>query len=443
MAKRFRAWNIEQSWLLPPSVRDFVPADHLAHFVRRIVREELDLSAILGKYQEERGYPPYHPAMMTALLLYAYCRGVYSSRRIAEACRERVDFMAVTGLQQPDFRTISDFRKRHLKALSEIFVQVLQLCRKAGLVKLGHVALDGTKIQANASRHKAMSYERMQRAEPELTAQVEEWLQKAASQDASEDERYGEERQGEEMPEWVQNKKERLEKIREAKQALEEEAQEQARQAEAKRKGKPKSRRGRPRKHPEGEPLPTAQRNFTDPESRIMKTPKGFDQCYNGQAAVEAESQVIVGQEVTNCATDRNEMVPALERIEEDLQEVPREVSADADYCSEANLEELEQRGIRGYVATGKQRHGRASPTQPQGSPPPGTYRHQMHLRLRRGGWRSRFRLRKQTVEPVFGQIKQARGFRQFLLRGLDNVRGEWSLVCTAHNLLKLAAAAG
>ncbi len=443
MAKRFRAWNIEQSWLLPPSVKDFVPTDHLAHFVRRMVREELDLSGILGEYQEERGYPPYHPAMMTALLLYAYCRGVYSSRRIAEACRERVDFMAVTGLQQPDFRTISDFRKRHLKALSQIFVQVLRLCRKAGLVKLGHVALDGTKIQANASRHKAMSYERMQQAEPELAAQVEEWLQKAATQDASEDERYGVDRQGDELPEWVKNKQQRLQKIREAKQALEEEAREEARQAEAKRKGKPKSRRGRPRKHPEGEPRPTAQRNFTDPESRIMKTPKGFDQCYNGQASVDADSQVIVGQDVTNSATDRRQLVPALERIEETLQEIPREVSADADFCSEHNLEELEQREIEGYIATGKQSHRLPSPTQTRTAPQPGTLRQRMQLRLRRGGWRSRFRLRKQTVEPVFGQIKQARGFRQFLLRGLDNVRGEWSLVCTAHNLLKLAAAQG
>lgn len=440
MGKKFRPWNVDQSWLLPPSVKDFVEEGHLAHFVRRTVRESLDLSAILDQYAEKRGYPPYHPVMMTALLLYGYCRGVYSSRRIAEACRERTDFMAVTGLQKPDFRTVSDFRKRHLKALSEIFLQVLRLCREAGLVKLGHVALDGTKIQANASRHKAMSYGRMKEAEEELAAQIRGWFESAESMDAREDELYGADRQGDELPEWVKNKQRRLAKIQEAKEALEREARAKAREKREKKAGEKKGRGGRPRKHPEGEPRAEAQRNFTDPESRIMKTPKGFDQCYNAQAAVEAGSQVIVASDVTDCATDRNELIPAVERIEANLGRVPKEVSADADFNSEENLEKLEGKGVRGYVATGKQGHNKASPTASK-SPKPGTHRHRMQLRLRRGGWRSRFRLRKQTVEPVFGQVKQARGFRQFLLRGLDNVRGEWSLVCTAHNLLKLAAA--
>lgn len=435
---------MDQSLLLPASVKDYVPENHVAHFVRRTVRESLDLSAILDDYREGRGYPPYHPVMMTALLLYAYCRGVYSSRRIAEACRERTDFMAVTGRQEPDHRTVSDFRKRHLKALSDIFVQVLRLCQKSGLVKLGHVALDGTKIQANASRHKAMSYGRMKEAETELAAEIRGWFERAEGIDAREDELYGD-RQGDELPDWVANKRQRLAKIREAREALEREAREAA-EKEAREKARrreaegKKGRGGRPRKHLEGAPRPEAQRNFTDPESRIMKTAKGFDQCYNAQAAVEAGSHVIVAQGVTDSATDRRQLVPALEAIEANLGRLPKEISADADYCSEANLEELERREVRGYVATGKQGHNKASPTGGKG-PKPGTLRHKMRLRLRRGGWRSRFRLRKQTAEPVFGQTKHARGFRQFLMRGLDRVRGEWSLVCTAHNLLKLAAA--
>jgi transposase len=204
MAKTFREWNVEQSWLLPPSVMDFVPADHVAHFVRNTVREQLDLTEILAPYeQEERGYPPYHPVMMTALLLYAYCQGTYSSRRIAKACEERVDFMAVTGLNRPDFRTVSDFRKRHLQALQGLFVQVLKLCQRAGLVKLGHVALDGTKVKANASKHKAMSHTRMLESEKRLKQQVRQWFTQAEAQDEEDDRRHGARRRGDELPEWV------------------------------------------------------------------------------------------------------------------------------------------------------------------------------------------------------------------------------------------------
>ena len=250
MAKTFREWNVEQSWLLPPSVMDFVPADHVAHFVRDTVREQLDLSEIIAPYEaEERGYPPYHPAMMTALLLYAYCQGVYSSRRIAQACENRVDFMAVTGLNRPDFRTVSDFRKRHLPALQGLFVQVLKLCQRAGLVKLGHVALDGTKVKANASKHKAMSYDRMRETEQRLRREVREWFDRAKCTDESEDRQHGGERRGDELPEWVADKKRRIAKIREAREALE---------AEARAAGKTA-------------PAPKEQRNFTDPESQIMR----------------------------------------------------------------------------------------------------------------------------------------------------------------------------
>jgi transposase len=433
MAKRFREWNIDQEWLFPPSVHDFVPEGHLAHFVRQTVSEELDLRGILGSYSEERGYPPYHPVMMTALLLYAYCRGVYSSRHIAKGCEERVDFMAVTGQQQPDFRTVSDFRKRHLRALSELFGQVLGLCQQAGMVKLGHVALDGTKIRANASRHKAMSYQRMKAAEARLQAQVRSWFEQAEEIDRQEDEEYGVDRRGDELPEWVKDKQKRKEKIRAAKAALEAEAREQASEEERTRRGGG-SKRGRPRKHPAGKPRPEAQRNFTDPQSRIMKTSEGFQQCYNAQAGVDALSQVIVAQGVTNSATDRHQLIPLVEQIEKETGQLPEEVSADTDYCWEGALEELERREIRGYIATGKVQHGRASP-RPRMKLHVGKAAHRMHLRLKRAGYRSRYRLRKQTVEPVFGQIKHARGFRQFLLRGLDQV------LCTAHNLLKLAAA--
>src|SRR5579875_3728212 len=225
MAKTFREWNVEQRWLLPPSVMDFVPPDHVAHFIRDTVREQLELSEILAPYeQEERGYPPYHPVMMTALLLYAYCQGVYSSRRIAQACENRVDFMAVTGLNRPDFRTVSDFRKRHLQALQGLFVQVLKLCQQAGLVKLGHVALDGTKVKANASKHKAMSYERMRETELRLNREVRAWFDRAKSTDDAEDRQHGRERRGDEMPAWAADKKRRIEKIREAREALEAEA---------------------------------------------------------------------------------------------------------------------------------------------------------------------------------------------------------------------------
>jgi transposase len=444
MAKTFRGWDVNQSLMFPPSVRDFVPEGHLAHFVRDTVVENLDLSAILDAYTEERGFPPYDPAMMTALLLYAYCQGVYASRRIAKACEERVDFMAVTALQRPDFRTVSDFRKRHLEALKGLFVQVLQLCRSAGLVKLGHVALDGTRLRANASKHKAMSYGRMKQAEPKLADEVARWLREAEAVDRREDQAYGEARRGDELPEWVADKQRRLEKIREARAALEREAE-----AAARAKGRypddeegSRPRRGRKPKTPPGTPKDKDQRNFTDPESRIMKTGDGFIQGYNAQAAVDADHQVIVAQGLTNNAADAPQLAPMLQAIKANTGRQARELSADAGYCSEDNLKELNRRHIRGYVATGRQKHGQSSATA-NGKPQTGTQVQAMQVRLKQGGFRSRYRLRKQIVEPVFGQIKQARGFRQCLLRGLDKVAGEWSLLCTAHNLLKLAAATG
>jgi transposase len=436
MSKVFRPWKTDEVWLLPPSVADFVPAGHPAHLIRDLVSEELDLSAIMQAYTEVKGYPPYHPAMMVALLLYAYRSGVYSSRRIAQACEERLDFQAVTALNRPDFRTISEFRRRHLDALSGLFVQVLALCRKAGLVGLDHVAVDGTKIRANASKHKAMSYARMVEVEAELIREVADWLARAQAEDAAEDAEHGVTRRGDEPPDWMRDKQARLARIRAAKAELEAEA----RQAEAARRTPPgasegaaKPRSGRPPRHPPGQPKPKAQRNFTDPQSRIMKGPDGFLQAYNAQAAVDAEAQIIVAHRLTNNGSDQDALLPLLDAIEENMGEMPDEVSADNGFCSEANLEGLIKRTVRGYVAA-----GRASKPGDGTKGGPGV--RAMRSRIRQGGYRSRYRLRKYVVEPVFGQIKQARNFRQFLLRGIDKVKGEWALLCTAHNLAKLTA---
>jgi len=419
MAKTFRDWNVEQHWLLPPSVMDFVPADHIAHFIRDTVREQLDMSAILATYErEERGYPPYHPVMMTALLLYAYCQGVYSSRRIARGCEERMDFMAVTGLNRPDFRTVSDFRKRHLDALQGLFEQVLTLCQQAGLVKLGHVSLDGTKVKANASKHKAMSYERMHETEKRLRREVREWFRQAKSADEAEDRQHGGTRRGDEMPGWVADKQQRIAKIREAREALEAQA------------------------HAAGQaaPEPKAQRNFTDPESRIMrKAGKEYVQAYNAQAAVDSTAQVIVARSLSNSATDVQQLAPILKQIKQNTGRQAQQFSADAGYCSEGNLAVLARHHVDSYIATGRQHHHESSAAGRRRAA--GTRVAAMRTKLTRAGRRSRYRLRKSVVEPVFGQIKQARGFRQFMLRGLAKVQGEWSLICTVHNLLKLAKA--
>ena len=288
MAKTFRPWDPDQRFLIPPAVQEFVPPDHISHFVRDLVRDSLDLSAIFATYSEERGFPPYHPTMMTALLLYAYSQGIYSSRRIAQACEQRLDFMAVTAMARPDFRTVSEFRRRHLKALAGLFQQVLKLCAQAGLVKLGHVALDSTKIRANASKHKAMSYGRMKKEEAKLRAEVESWLKRAESADASEDRQFGTEKRGDELPDWVTDKQKRIAKIAEAKAALEADA-----------------RGDDDGDEPPKAPRDKEQRNFTDPESRIMKTGgNNFEQSYNCQAAVDAKSHVIVAQMLTNNAAD-------------------------------------------------------------------------------------------------------------------------------------------
>jgi len=440
MSKEFRPWKIDEAQLLPPSVQDYVPPDHLSRLIVTLVREELDLSAIAGSYRSVLGQPPFDPRMMTALLLHGYASSVYSSRRIAKAAVERADFMMIVAGDPPDFRTVAEFRKRHLKALAGLFVQVLKLAEKAGLVKLGHVALDGTKIKANASKHKAMSYDRMRRREAELMAEVDRWLNAAEAADADEDRQYGAQH-GDEMPAWVADKEKRLERIRAAKAALEAEAKAAAEEetrrqaaAEAKRLAEGRKKNGRTPAPPEPQPDGKAQRNFTDPDSRILLTKDGYIQGYNAQAAVDAAAQIIVAHDLTPNMSDQDQLVTLIDAIKNNLGRQPKEASADAGYCSEANLAALATRRISAYLATGRAKH----PAQAKRNIT-GPLTQTMRQKLKRAGRRSRYRLRKQIVEPVFGQIKQARGFRQFLLRGIENVKAEWALLCIAHNLTKLA----
>lgn len=462
MSKTFRPWKIDEPLLLPPLVQDFVAKDHLARFVVSLVRDDIDLAEITSSYEGERGQPPFDPVMMTALLLYSYCSGIYSSRRIAKACCERVDFMSIVGFDVPDFHTISEFRRRHLKALSALFRQILQLCETAGLVKLGHVALDGTKIKANASKHKAMSYERMEKRAAELEAKVANWLAVAEATDAEEDKLYGADKTGEEMPAWIADKRRRAERIRQAKAELEAEAKASAEakvkaaaEAQQQREAEGRKKSGRPAAPPSTTPDPKAQKNFTDPQSRIMKSKDGFVQAYNAQIVVDSAAQIIVAQDVTQSAVDSGQLVPMTDAVETNLGRKPEQLSADAGYCSEANLEALEAREIDGYVATGRARDAVAGHVKDEAAAAPQVLEPEsalkpksaaalsrveaMRAKIKAGGHASPYRLRKQLPEPVFGQIKQARGFRQFLLRGFEKVRFEWAIVCTAHNLLKLA----
>jgi transposase len=443
MSKQFRPWKIDDIQLLPPSVQDYVAEDHLSRFIVRLVRESLDLKEIEGSYRSEVGQPPFDPGLMTALMLHGYASGLYSSRRLARACLERADFMMIVAGDPPDFRTISDFRKRHLKALAGLFVQVLKLAEKAGLVKLGQVALDGTKIRANASKHKAMSYERMKKREAELKAEVDRWLKAAEAADREEDKRHGD-RRGDELPDWVADKQRFLEKIGQAKAELEAEAKAAAEEekrrrheADEERQAAGRKKSGREPALPNEEPSPKAQRNFTDPESRILKTKDGYIQGYNAQAAVDGQAQIIVAHSLVASTSDQDQLVVLIDGIKANLGRRPKEASADAGYCSEANLAALRKRRIAAYIATGRAKH----PGQDKRNLT-GRLTKAMRLKLRRAGRRSRYRLRKQIVEPVFGQVKEARGFRQFLLRGIDKVKAEWALICTAHNITKLARAA-
>ena len=446
MSKTFRPYTPGQSFLLPPSPLEWLPEGHLARFILDLVKE-LDLTRIYAHYERElRGYPPHHPLMMVALLLYGYCVGVPSSRKIERKTHEDVAFRVISGGEHPDHTRISEFRRVHLQALAELFVQVLKLCQKAGLVKLGVVALDGTKVKANASKHKAMSYDRMQKEEQRLRDKVTELLAAAEKVDAAEDAEYGAGRKGNELPAELQRTQDRLKKIREAKAALEAEAkQRKAEEQAAKDKDDPPPG---PRETPlpehkvpttaEGKPTDKAQRNFTDPDSRIMKTGDGYVQGYNCQAMVDAAHQIIVAEALTNQPPDPEHLVPMLVKTVDNCGTTPEKLLGDAGYFSINNVCEPQKWGIDPFIATGRQRHDETPPAV-RGRPPSDmTVKEAMARKLATKAGKAVYSRRKAIVEPVFGQIKEARGLRRFLLRGLQKVRGEWSLITLTHNLLKL-----
>jgi transposase len=429
MAKTFRAYVPEQDLLLPPSLRDWLPDEHLAFFVSDLV-DALDLSAITAVYErEDRGQPPYHPAMMTKLLVYGYCVGVFSSRKIARRLVEDVAFRVLAAGNTPDFRTLSDFRKIHLAALEGLFIQVLQLAREAGALQVGRVAVDGSKIKANASKHKAMSYARMQDREATLATEVHHLLTQADATDAQEDATYGAKKAGPDVPAELRRRETRLARIREAKQVLEARAKAQAAAEE-----KPTV---------EATPADKAQYNFTDPESRIMKGPDGFVQAYNAQIVVESEHQFIVGQAVTQEVNDKRQLTPMVEAVVTQFGDRPTQVLADSGYCSESNLATLATTNLDLYIATGRLKHGESIPCPRGPLPKDATWTDRMRRKLQTQRGEDVYRWRKAIVEPVFGQIKHARGFRQFLLRGVRKVQSEWALVCLGHNVLKFHGLGG
>jgi len=489
--KTFRPWNPEQTLLFPPSPVDWLPENHLVFFLLDLA-SELDLGAIYDAYfqKDPRGVKAYEPRMMVVLLLYAYCVGLPSSRRIEKACWEDAAFRVLTGNQQPDHSRISDFRRRHLAALAGLFVQVLRLCQKAGLVSLGHVALDGTKIKANASKHKAMSHERMLKTEAELEAEMQALLRRAEIIDAQEDERYGKDKRGDELPEELQRRASRLERIRKARAELEAEAaadkarqrEQEARSAEqeaadaqgsqrATRRARATRQRAEaardlaiekaevagleapvisashdPQSVPSrnlptdaaGNPHPKAQRNFTDPDSHILKGGDGWIQGYNCQAAVDGDHQVIVAVGISNQASDAPHLLPMVEQIKANTGQLPDKLITDAGYCSTDNIEACELRGIDAYISTSRQKHGKRP--RPSRGPAPRDLdaRGRMDRKIRSKAGQAIYALRKTIVEPVFGQTKGARGLDRFLLRGQEKVNGEWHLMSTTHNILEL-----
>jgi len=456
MGQNFFSDTVNQTLLFPPSLHDWLPEGHLARFLVDVV-STLDLSAIYASYAEKdgRGQAAYAPEMMVRLLLYGYATGVYSSRKIQTRTWEDVAFRFLAGDQHPDHATLAEFRKRHLEALSGLFTQALLLCSEAGLVKLGHVSIDGTKIKANASKHKAMSYKRMTESEARLKAEIEALLHQAEETDAAEDAQFGKSRRGDELPDELSRRESRLKKLQEAKAALEQAAREQAeqkraeaeqklaeREEEEQRTGKKKGGRKPELPDPDkAKPDDKAQYNFTDPESRIMPdgANKGsFVQGYNAQIAVDSESQVIVAAEVTQETNDKKQLRPMIAQIEKDLDQKPEKVSADTGYFSEANVNDEAVKGIDLHIATERDKHSHPVETATGEAPPGGTARERMRHKLKTEAGRAVYKMRKAIVEPVFGQIKEIRGFRRFSLRGQQNVRHEWRLVCAVSNLLKL-----
>jgi transposase len=457
-SKTFRPYDPDQILLMSPVLADWIPEGDLAHFVGDLVEDALDLSAIYRSYESERGYPPYDPRLMMKLLIYGYANGICSSRKLERATHRDVAIRMLCAGSHPDYRSIARFRARHLEALSELFVEALRLCAEAGLVSLGQLALDGTKLRANASRRKAMSYERMTKKQSELEAEIAELreraralLTEAEATDAAEDELYGPDRRGDELPDELARRETRLAKLREAKAALEAEAKEreEARRAEMRSEGR------EPRSPPSGRdpftPKPTDQRNFTDPESKIMKSSDGaFHQSYNGQAVVDSDSQVIVAAELSNHAPDSRELKPALEQLVENLEAVGAELdkgavlTADAGYFSEDNVATTAEHGLDAHIATGRHKHSDPPPIAPRGPIPKGaTPRQRMARKLKTKKGRAVYARRKTIVEPVFGQMQTVQDAKRLLLRGEDAARAQWRFNCAIHNLLKLHRAGG
>ena len=485
--KTYRPWNPEQPFLLPPSPLEWLPEGHLAHFILDVIGE-LDLSEVEAAFQKKdaRGTRPYDPAMMTALLLYGYCVGVFSSRKLERATHEDVAFRVICGGNHPDHSRIAKFRKDHLEALRGLFLQVLKLCQRAGMVTLGQVAIDGTKVQANASKHKAMSYKRMRQLELRLREEIDQLLARAEEMDASDDSRFGSGCREEDLPAELRRREQRLARIREAKTRLEAEAaeararslREQAQRARArserddicpsKQKSAATSARNKaakarelapdrddddidppttgdglplhePRVTVDGAPDDGAQMNFTDPDSRIAESGGGFVQGYNCQAAVDDAHQVIVGQAVSNKSPDNGNLVPMVALVRDNCGAAATNTTADAGYWTPTVSAQCAALGTDVHVSTERRKHWDTDDTVTEG-PPPGALdaREQMRHKLRTAEGREIYARRKAVVEPVFGQIKECRGFRRFHLRGLAEVAGEWALVCTGHNLLKL-----
>jgi transposase len=457
--KTFRPYDPDQVLLMAPVLAEWVPEGDLAHFVSDLVESgTLDLSGIYDSYVEERGFPPYDPRLMVKLLIYGYANAVMSSRKLERATYRDVAVRMLCADQHPDYRSIARFRKRHLEALGELFVQALRLCKQAKLVGLGSLALDGTKLRANASRHKAMSYERMVKKETQLEAEiavlranVDGLLSEAEQVDAEEDQRFGADRRGDELPEELKRREQRLAVIREAKEALEAEAfeRETARRAELAAEGK------QPRAPRDGRdpfaPKPSAQRNFTDPESKIMKTADGsYHQCYSGQAVVDSVAQVIVVAELSDEAADQRQLEPALEQLDQNLEAIGAELpdgaalTADGGYFSEENVKTCEQYGVDPFIATGRFKHSEPQPPAPRGPiPKDATAKQRMARKTRTKKGRKIYSRRKAIVEPVFGQIGTVQDGRRVLIRGKPAARAQWRLECAIHNLLKLHRVGG
>ncbi len=440
--KRFREYNPKQVMALPPSLDDWLPEDHPAHFISEAV-EQFDLSAIYADYRERRGQPPYDPLMMVKVWFYACCRGINSSRRVERALQEDVGFRMLSGNQQPDHWTLSEFRRRHHVALGDLLKETVRVAAVAGLVRLEHVAVDGTKLKAHASKHSAMSYGRMKAEGERLAREVDAFLDTVEANDAAEDKLYGRD-SGWRLPPELKDRQKRLEAIRRAKARLEAEAKEKmaAEQAERKEKAESEGREFKPRKKPEeAEPEAKDQLNFTDAESRIMKDPdNAFIQGYNAQAAVDAETHVIVAATLTSQAADTPHLAAMMDQVQENTGMVPFEVSADTGYWSEENLSALEQKGIEAFIPPDKVKHSqwREQALPDEAAPDGTTAKERMRHKLRTEHGRARYKLRMCSVEPIFGHIKEAMRFRQLLLRGEAKAQSMWRMQCAAFNLMKM-----